>query len=245
MKQQTCRQTNEAVQVHSHFDSTAAHTINRQQDDQTTINETQTKQTEVIDWSIPDSLGRQYPVRTTTTSTTTCRGQQNVVTTTVSQSCDVQTTATQEASQTIEQQEQIQTNSAVKTKTTTPSWLICLILGVIATATIINNCIKTLPNNMSVTVSSCQSLFDLAVQYTGTAQTALEWAMLNGISLTEDLQVGQQLTPPDVTDQQVVLTFQVGKLIPASSITQSQILEVLDQQEGIDFWGIEYDFIVQ
>lgn len=98
---------------------------------------------------------------------------------------------------------------------------------------------------MSVTVNTCQSLFDLAVQHTGSAQAALEWAMLNGISLTEDLKVGQQLTPPDVADQQVVLTFQVGKLIPASSITQSQILEVLDQQEGIDFWGIEYDFIVQ
>lgn len=98
---------------------------------------------------------------------------------------------------------------------------------------------------MNTTVSTRQSLLDIAIQHAGTAQTALELALLNGISLTDDLEVGSELVMTDVVNEQVVQTFVVSKLIPATAITSRQILEIIDQQEGINFWAIEYDFIVQ
>lgn len=70
-------------------------------------------------------------------------------------------------------------------------------------------------------------------------------AFLNGRSLTDDLQNGEELTTGEPSDTATVQTFAVNRYKPASAITQDQILEVLDQGEGIEFWGIEYDFIVQ
>lgn len=136
-RQTTTQQTNEQTQSQTETDSTAARTIDLKQDDHTTRNETSVQETEVTDWSAPDSLGRQYPQRTTKTRTTTRRGQQNDVQTTVTDNRSATTHTVSEEQTTLDQQEQTKTDSKVKTKVATPAWVIWLILGIIAAATII------------------------------------------------------------------------------------------------------------
>ena len=137
LKQQNHRQTNEATQTHSRTESAAAHTVDSRTEDHTAVHETRTEQTEVTDWSAPDSLGQQYPLRTTTTITTTCRGQQNDVTTTGSRSANVQTTTDTDTNHNLQQQEQTKTDSDTSTQTTTPTWLIALIIAIVAIAALI------------------------------------------------------------------------------------------------------------
>ncbi|MBR1922128.1 MAG: hypothetical protein IJ838_00040 [Paludibacteraceae bacterium] len=96
----------------------------------------------------------------------------------------------------------------------------------------------------TATVTSHQSLFDVAVEHCGTMEDAMLIAFLNGRSLTDDLVNGEELTIGEPSDTATVQTFAVNRYKPASAITQDQILEVLGQDEGIEFWGIEFDFIV-
>ena len=137
LKQTTQTQTNERTQSRTETDSTAARTIDLRQDDHTATNETRTEQTETIDWSAPDSLGRQYPLRTAKTTTTTRRGQRNDIQTPVTDNRTAATHTVSEEQTDTQQQEQTKTDSKVKTETTTPAWVIWLILGIIAAMTII------------------------------------------------------------------------------------------------------------
>ena len=95
------------------------------------------QETCVTDWSAPDSLGRQYPVRTTKTRTTTRRGQRNDIQTTITDNRTATTHTVSEEQTDTQQQQQIKTDSKVKTETTTPAWVVWFILGIIAAATII------------------------------------------------------------------------------------------------------------
>ncbi|MBQ7210510.1 MAG: hypothetical protein IJS05_06420 [Paludibacteraceae bacterium] len=97
----------------------------------------------------------------------------------------------------------------------------------------------------TATVTSHQSLFDVAVEHCGTMEDAMLLAFLNGRSLTDDLTNGEQLTTDEPSDAATVQTFAVNRYKPASAITHAQILDILQQEEGIEFWGIEFDFIVQ
>lgn len=97
----------------------------------------------------------------------------------------------------------------------------------------------------TATVTSRQSLFDIAVQHCGSCEAALELAFANAISLTDDLTTGEELIIDEPTDAATVQTFAVNQYQPATAVTNSEILTVLDQGEGIEFWGIEFDFIVQ
>ncbi|RTY80674.1 hypothetical protein EKL97_10440 [Flavobacterium sp. LS1P28] len=42
-----------------------------------------------------------------------------------------------------------------------------------------------------------QSVFDVAVQESGSVLAAFDWALKNGLSLTDDLEPGQQLISPN------------------------------------------------
>ena len=96
----------------------------------------------------------------------------------------------------------------------------------------------------TVQANGRQSLFDVAIEHCGTAEAALLLALLNGISLTDDLTVGQDIDVQTIDAPQVVQSFAVNNWQPATATTQQQILDILQTDEGIDFWGIEYDFIV-
>ena len=88
-----------------------------------------------------------------------------------------------------------------------------------------------------------QTFLDIAMQYCGDALRADEIAVLNGQPVTAGLQPGQDITIPIVVIDKinVVAAFEERELIPASSEEDFKG-EVLD---GIDYWAIEEDFIVQ
>ena len=95
------------------------------------------------------------------------------------------------------------------------------------------------------TITERQSLLDVALQHSGSLEAAFEIAMLNELSLTDDLAAGKQLSLPDDPDNSDVANYYaVNDLHPASAITQAEIMDALGQGEGIEFWGIEFDFIV-
>jgi len=91
----------------------------------------------------------------------------------------------------------------------------------------------------SITVQPGQTLPDIAVQYCGSLSAFPEVASLNGLALTASISAGQTLLIPAVaTDKRVQLYFAQGGYVPAS-------IGVKAVEEGVSYWGIEYDFIVQ
>lgn len=94
-------------------------------------------------------------------------------------------------------------------------------------------------------IHSRQSIFDVALQHCGNLESAFSIAELNGLSLTDDLEVGASMAMPEADNKQVVQYYATNKIEPATAITQDEINAILATGEGIEFWGIEYDFIVQ
>lgn len=92
-----------------------------------------------------------------------------------------------------------------------------------------------------IKVKEGQTLLDIAVQYLGDASKAFEIAITNGLNFSDDLVIGTELIVGDVAvdKKKVVKIFSENNLIPASGKTLSQ------QQEGIGYWAVGGDFIVQ
>lgn len=93
-------------------------------------------------------------------------------------------------------------------------------------------------------VSSRQSLFDLSMQHGGSFEAAFDIAEGNDLSLTDDLEVGQELILQQVNNTKVVQYYDVNNIQPATSVTNDELNAMLGMGEGIEFWAIEYDFIV-
>lgn len=96
----------------------------------------------------------------------------------------------------------------------------------------------TQPNNR-------QNLIDVALEHCGTFEAAMQIALLNGISLTDDLEPGVSLQTPEVEKKRVVTNFQSLRHAPATAISSGEIADMTEGGEGIGFWGIDIDFIVQ
>lgn len=96
---------------------------------------------------------------------------------------------------------------------------------------------------MNTTVKNGQSLFDIALQMCGSAESAFELALMNGLALSDELVNGQVLEVPAVAEKQIVQQYAVDNVFPATAITPEQYNETI-VGEGIEFWGIEYDFII-
>lgn len=97
----------------------------------------------------------------------------------------------------------------------------------------------------TTTASSRQSLLDIAIEHCGQFEAAFDIAVKNGLNLTDDLTAGQEIELVEPTDKSVAAFFAVQENKPATAVTQNEIIDILDISEGIDFWGIEFDFIVQ
>lgn len=82
-----------------------------------------------------------------------------------------------------------------------------------------------------------QSVFDLALQHTGSVEAAMEIATLNNISVDAELLSGQELNVGDVRNRMIVKIYKDNNINPSTALTQ-----VL---EGVDYWIINDDFIVQ
>lgn len=82
-----------------------------------------------------------------------------------------------------------------------------------------------------------QTLLDIALQHTGDASKALDIALANGISLSDNLEPGATLTLPDTQGNKAMTQYYtVNNIMPATSL-ETEI-------GGINYMGIEIDFIV-
>lgn len=85
-----------------------------------------------------------------------------------------------------------------------------------------------------------QTLIDVAVQNCGSADALIQLAFINGVGITDDVLPGTSLTLPDMIDAGVV-----KKLKPFGNVPVSGIELNPPAPEGIGYWYIEQDFIVQ
>lgn len=96
-----------------------------------------------------------------------------------------------------------------------------------------------------IQVLSRQSLFDIAIQYTGNVLNAFEIALANNIAVTDALFVSQELVIPDsVSISKKEVNYLIGQvIIPATAITLDQE-SVYVPGQGIGSMIIESTFIV-
>jgi len=85
-----------------------------------------------------------------------------------------------------------------------------------------------------------QSLFDVACICLGAAEAAIQIALLNGISVTDDLVVGQELKLPDVVNRDIVSYYANNGLNPATGITDTEV----ERLGGLGYMALGIDFIV-
>lgn len=99
---------------------------------------------------------------------------------------------------------------------------------------------------MQITALHNQTLLDVAIRHCGTVQAVVDIAILNNISITDDLIPGQIILIPskDYGFQEVVNFFALNKIDPATALTEND--EALTEgNSGIGFWEIGNNFIVQ
>lgn len=88
-----------------------------------------------------------------------------------------------------------------------------------------------------------QTLIDVAMQHLGEAALLFDVAELNGLQITDELTPGQLIILPDaaIDKLRVVREFSSRGLEPSSLYSD----DVFERLQGIDYWAIEDDFIVQ
>lgn len=89
-------------------------------------------------------------------------------------------------------------------------------------------------------VLEAQSLFDISCQSLGSAEAAIQIALLNGISVTGDLRVSQELELPDVINKSMVTYYANKGLTPATGITDAEMVTL----GGLGYMAIGIDFII-
>ncbi|GGB14261.1 LysM peptidoglycan-binding domain-containing protein [Mucilaginibacter rubeus] len=89
-------------------------------------------------------------------------------------------------------------------------------------------------------IKAGQALADIATQYTGTAENVFALAALNRIGITDALKPGATIDAGRVSVFEVASYFATYGISPASSVADVQVLA----PAGIEYWIIEYDFIV-
>lgn len=82
-----------------------------------------------------------------------------------------------------------------------------------------------------------QSIFDIAMQYFGSADAALNVAIVNGLSITDFMP--QEVMDVSVLNKKIVDYYRINKITPATEVENELTFD------GIDYWIIEDDFIVQ
>ncbi|MDO5609074.1 MAG: hypothetical protein Q4G08_11535 [Capnocytophaga sp.] len=99
---------------------------------------------------------------------------------------------------------------------------------------------------MKITALHNQSLFDIALQHTGTINGVFELATANGKSVTDDLSAGQILTVPEniLTDNDIKKYYTAKAILPATAFT-SEDIQIIERQEGISVWAVNVDFVIR
>lgn len=90
-----------------------------------------------------------------------------------------------------------------------------------------------------------QSTIDIAIQQLGDISGVFGLLELSGLGITDELCTGQQLElPPLQADKQIAGYYAAHRIAPATAITIDNTGGGELLLEGIEFWGIEYDFIL-
>ncbi len=96
-----------------------------------------------------------------------------------------------------------------------------------------------------VRIATNQSLFDISVQQCGGIEAVFEIAERNGLSITDKLIAGStiEISEDTMIDKTIIDYYQMKGIKPATDAS----IEVMDslRDEGIDFWAIAVDFVVQ
>ena len=98
---------------------------------------------------------------------------------------------------------------------------------------------------MQVPARNNQSLLDIALQTLGSAEAAFDIALINGMSITDELFVGQILQIPSMSgyvQRRNAEYYTINSIMPATAITADIANTVLE--EGVEFWAVGDDFIV-
>lgn len=102
---------------------------------------------------------------------------------------------------------------------------------------------------MQITALHNQSFLDISIQHTGSVYNAFEIAKANGCAISDMPISGTEYIIPETVqnDNDVLNYFSSKKLQPATAITAPQFSGQEPQQdlEGIDYWAIYDDFIIQ
>jgi hypothetical protein len=93
-------------------------------------------------------------------------------------------------------------------------------------------------------VSENQSFLDIAIQTSGGIASVFDLAVVNDLSITDDLTPGQSLQLVDLDNADVTAYYKSKNLVPATALTADDKL-VAAELEGISYWAINVDFIVQ
>lgn len=88
---------------------------------------------------------------------------------------------------------------------------------------------------MSTNVRHNQSLLDIAIQEHGNLSGLLSFAFINGLSITDDLDIGLQLDIPELETQNndIVSYFKIQNRILATSLTELD-LQLLENNDPCD-----------
>ncbi len=96
---------------------------------------------------------------------------------------------------------------------------------------------------MKATLKDGQSLWDIALLATGATEAVFEVAAANNVSLDDDMAIGTELDIPAIANRDIVTHYTVNKLAPATGMGNTGGETAL-LEDGIEFWTIEYDFVV-
>jgi hypothetical protein len=90
-----------------------------------------------------------------------------------------------------------------------------------------------------------QSLFDIAIQESGSVLTAFDWAVANGFSITDDLAPGQKLIAPSSSyrNADVANYFKGKNQMVATGVTKDD-LEKINPTLGIGTMAIGRTFTI-
>lgn len=91
-----------------------------------------------------------------------------------------------------------------------------------------------------------QNFIDKVLENTGSSENAFEMALLNGVSLTDDVAIGQELQLSSVTRKGMVRIFNRNNR-PASALRNAPPTDLYpdDENDGIGYMAIENNFIIR
>jgi hypothetical protein len=95
----------------------------------------------------------------------------------------------------------------------------------------------------AIKVEYGQTLVDLALQSCGDESRLFELADLNGIGVTDDLVPGNMMNVPEPETKKQRIANLLRDRKPASGVNPIPPGGELNE-EGIEFWALEVDFIV-